>query len=147
MVSTIQTGAATSVVAVLILITFIHDEPSEGESMHKYLKLFKDDWSSAFSTAVSGGFAFCLGRVYALTMLYNLNNRDALEHGSTNTDDTHHGETNNNMNVLNEICEYLVPYCDDLIIIRFSYAHGTATIHYESSVRSHTVQPSFSCQA
>ena len=41
MASTIRTGTVTSVVAVIILILFLIDEESNGESIWQYLKLIK----------------------------------------------------------------------------------------------------------
>ena len=56
-----------------------------------------DNRSLVIATAVSTGLAFCLGRIYALTMLYTLNNRSSLKRGSANG-----GETSNTMTGIRE---------------------------------------------
>jgi len=76
MASTIRTGTVTSVFAVAALILFHTNERSN----------------------VSSAFVFCLGRVYALTMLYNLNNRSSLKQGW----DAGSTEVNNTTNIMNE---------------------------------------------
>jgi len=78
MASTIRTGTMTSVVAVITLILFLTNK--EGN--------------------VSTGFAYCFARIYSLTMLYNLNNRNSLRHGSANANDAHRGNT---MSIMTEI--------------------------------------------
>jgi len=45
----------------------------------------------------------CLGRVYALTMLYNLNYRSSLNQGSTDINATHDLETSQTMKITNGI--------------------------------------------
>ena len=59
--------------------------------------------------AVPNGIIYCLGRVYALTMLYNLNYRSSLKHrdGSANTNEANSLQTRNTMNITNGICECL----------------------------------------
>ncbi|KAK0484608.1 hypothetical protein IW261DRAFT_848153 [Armillaria novae-zelandiae] len=54
--SVISTGTASTIVAIVILIVFLQNP----------------------MTNVSTGVAFCLGRLYSLTMLYSLNKRNAL---------------------------------------------------------------------
>ncbi|SJL10537.1 uncharacterized protein ARMOST_13924 [Armillaria ostoyae] len=54
--SVISTGTASTIVAIVILIVFLKNP----------------------MTNVSTGVAFCLGRLYSLTMLYSLNKRNAL---------------------------------------------------------------------
>ena len=51
-----------------------------------------------------GSLIYCLGQVYALTMLYNLNNRNSLRQGPVNTSD---GEMDNTTNIMNGIRECL----------------------------------------
>jgi len=99
-------------------------------------------------TAVPAGIAYCLGRVYTLTMLYNLNNRSSLKHGLTNTNDTYGREISNATNTMNEICECLPGIgtpCGSLngclIVIHISGVHRTVTVQYGSSVRLHVPQP------
>jgi len=96
MTSTIRTGTVSSVVAVIILILFLTDKQSN------------------FGT----GFSYCLGRIYTLTMLYNLNNRSSLRYGSANTNDAH---SDNTMNITTQI-----------------HVHRTAIVH-GSSVTNHDV--------
>jgi len=95
MASTIRTGTVTSVVAVITLILFLIDNESN----------------------VPTGFAFCLARVYSLTMFYNLNNRSSFKHGSADTNNANSGGISNFLNGLS--------------------VHRTATVHYGSPVRSH----------
>ena len=45
--------------------------------------------------------------MFALTMLYNLNNRRSLNRGSVNTSDARCADSSNTINVMKEICEYL----------------------------------------
>ncbi|KAJ7457790.1 hypothetical protein FB451DRAFT_588791 [Mycena latifolia] len=51
--SSIQTGTVTSLVATIVLVTYLSDKESN----------------------VTVGIGFCLGRIYTLTLFYNLNNR------------------------------------------------------------------------
>ena len=60
-----------------------------------------------FSSAVPTGFAFCLARVYSLTMFYNLNNRSSFKHGSADTNNANSGGISN---FLNGLCECLPAY-------------------------------------
>ncbi|KAJ6476616.1 hypothetical protein DFH09DRAFT_1379514 [Mycena vulgaris] len=53
--SSVQTGTITSIFATIVLITYLTDKESN----------------------VTVGIGFCLGRVYTLTFLYNLNNRQS----------------------------------------------------------------------
>jgi len=101
MASTICTGTMTSVVAVVTLILFLTDKQSNGEAIWQYLKLFEDDLSLVIVIVVATGFAYGLARIHTLTMLYNLNNRSSLKHGSANTNDAHRGNT---MSIMTEIC-------------------------------------------
>jgi len=104
MASTIRTGAVTSILAVIILIWLLIDKQSNGEPMREYLALLKSDWSLVIVIpAGPPGFTFCLGRVYALTMLYNLNNRRTLKSGSASN-----GDGRNTTNIMNGLCEYLL---------------------------------------
>ncbi|KAF9257506.1 hypothetical protein L218DRAFT_879312 [Marasmius fiardii PR-910] len=68
----IQTGASGSIVATLALIVYLTDTENN----------------------ISVGIAFSLGRVYALTMLHNLNSRDHVRartaHGGNDGDTTMH---------------------------------------------------------
>jgi hypothetical protein len=48
----------------------------------------------------SGGLVFCEGRIYALTMLYNLNNRSSRKHGSANTRNSHSVDISNTVNIM-----------------------------------------------
>ena len=98
MASTIGTGTVTSIVAVIILILFLTDKQSNCELIWKYLTLFETDLSLVIVIVVSTGFAYCISRIYTLTMLYNLNNRSSLRHRSAN--DAHRGNT---MSILTEI--------------------------------------------
>jgi len=107
MASTIRTGAVTSVVAVIMLVLFLIDNES-----------------NACMT-----FGFCVGRIYALTMLYNLNNRSSIKGGPVITNGDHSGEIDNSMNMTG------------IHVIR------TTTFHSESLVRLHTVQCILSCSA
>jgi len=91
MASTIRTGTVTSVVGIIILILFLTDKQSN----------------------VPIGFAYCISRIYTLTMLYNLNNRSSLRHRSANTNDAHRGNT---MSIMTEI-----------------HVHRTATVHGSSA--------------
>jgi len=138
MASTIRTGTVTSVVAVIILILFLIDNESNGESIWQYLKLIEDADPSTAPMA----FAFCLGRIYALTMLYNLNNRSSIKGGSAITDGGHSGEIGTSMNMtgIRECLRRVGTYCGSLIIIHISDVIRTATFHSESLVRLHTVQ-------
>jgi len=94
MASTISTGTLTSVFSVVGVILFVCNN------------------SSNAATA----FSFCEGRVFALTMLYNLNNRRSLNRGSVNTSDARCADSSNTINVMKEIC-----------------VHCTTDIHQESS--------------
>jgi hypothetical protein len=76
MASTIRTGTITSVVSVLVFLSF---------SRHIH-----------HNEAV--GFVSSLGRTYALTMLYNLNYRSSLRHSPANYIGTHSLETGITMN-------------------------------------------------
>jgi len=58
-------------------------------------------------TAEAVGVVICLGRTYALTMLYNLNYRSSLRHGPAHADGAHNLEPGNTMNFVNIICECL----------------------------------------
>jgi hypothetical protein len=78
MASTIRTGTVTSVVSLITLVLFLTDKQSN----------------------FSSGFAYCLARIYTLTMLYNLNNRSSLRQESGNTNDVHRGNT---MSITTEI--------------------------------------------
>ena len=104
MASTIRTGTMTSVFEVMTLPLFLTDEQSNCEPIWQYLTLFMDDLSLVIMIVVSTGFAFCLGQIYTLTMLYNLNNRSSLRHRSANTNDVHRGNT---MSIMTEICPCL----------------------------------------
>jgi len=142
MASTIRTGAVTSVVAVIMLVLFLIDNESNGESIWQYLKLIEDaDPSTACMT-----FGFCVGRIYALTMLYNLNNRSSIKGGPVITNGDHSGEIDNSMNMTG-IRECIGTYCGSLIIIHISDVIRTTTFHSESLVRLHTVQCILSCSA
>jgi hypothetical protein len=94
---------------------------------------------------VSTGFAYCFARIYSLTMLYNLNNRNSLRHGSANANDAHRGNT---MSIMTEIraclpaSRHIVTSRGSLIIVHLSDVHRTATVHGSSAVRSHVVKPS-----
>jgi len=103
MASTIRTGTVTSVLVVVTLIVFLIDKESN----------------------VPAGIAYCLGRVYTLTMLYNLNNRSSLKHGLTNANDTYGREISNATNTMNEIC-----------------VHRTVTVQYGSSHDHGVLNPS-----
>jgi len=100
MASTIHTGTMTSVVAVITLILFLTDKEGNCELIWQHLTLFEDDLSLVIVIVVSSGFAYCLARIYTLTMLYNLNNRSSLRQESANTNDAHRGNT---MNITTEI--------------------------------------------
>jgi hypothetical protein len=97
MASTISTGTVTSAVAMIVLTLFITES----------------------YTYLSTGVMLCLGRVYALTMLYNLNYRSSLNQGSTDINATHDLETSQTMKITNGI-----------------HVHRTASIHHESSATS-----------
>ena len=100
MASTIGTGTVTSIVAVIILILFLTDKQSNCELIWQYLTLFETDLSLVIVIVVATGFAYGLTRIHTLTMLYNLNNRSSLKHGSANTNDAHRGNT---MSIMTEI--------------------------------------------
>jgi hypothetical protein len=70
-VTTIQTGAATSVVALTALATFV----------------------PAVNSNVPTCFGFCLGCIYSLTMLHNLNERNNLAGTNPHDVSTFHGES------------------------------------------------------
>jgi hypothetical protein len=74
--STISAGAATVVAAVLVLISFLIDQGGNGE--YRYISTFIYLEMIDSFPAVATGVLFCLGRVYALTLLYNLNKRESL---------------------------------------------------------------------
>ena len=148
MASTISTGTLTSVFSVVGVILFVCNNSSNGECIRQYLKLFNDDWSLVIATvtAAATAFSFCEGRVFALTMLYNLNNRRSLNCGSVNTSDARCADSSNTINVMKEICEYLPTILAEAWLSYISGVHCTTDIHQESSVRSHIVQPIFPSQ-
>jgi hypothetical protein len=145
MASTIRTGTVSSVLVVITLTLFLADKQSNGEAIWQHLKLFEDDLSLVIVIVVWIGFAYCLGRIYTLTMLYNLNNRSSLKHESANTNDAHRGNT---MSIMTEIraclpaSRHIVTSRGSLIIIHLSDVHRMAIVHGSSVVRSHIVQPS-----
>ncbi|KAJ7651132.1 hypothetical protein FB45DRAFT_859745 [Roridomyces roridus] len=58
---TIQTGSFTTAIAICVLVTYLHDTNAN----------------------VCVGFGFTLGRLYTLTMLFNLNNRSLMRDGKS----------------------------------------------------------------
>jgi len=140
MASTIRTGTVTSIVAVIILVLFLIDNESNGESIWQYLKLIEDADPSTAPMA----FGFCLGRIYALTMLYNLNNRSSIKGGLVITNGGHSEEIGNTMNMtgIRECLRHVGTYCGglQLIVIHISDVIHTTTFHSESLVRLHTMQ-------
>ena len=95
-------------------------------------------------TAEAVGVVTCLGRIYALTMLYNLNYRSSLRHGPANVISTHSLETGNTMNGIRECLPSILELLAQSrcpIVIHLSDVHHTATVHYESPVRLQIVLP------
>ena len=100
----------------------------------------------SFWLPVSTGFMFCLGRIYSLTMLYNLNYRSSQQE-STNTTDVLSLERSQTLNNTKGIREYLPGIihtgtcCGSLIIICSSDVHRTTAVHDGSQVRLHIALP------
>ncbi|KAJ6549889.1 hypothetical protein B0H19DRAFT_1264778 [Mycena capillaripes] len=74
---TIQTGAAGATIALAVLIAFLANNESNGEFLGLPLSI------PSSHIPVPTGIAYCLGRVYCLTMLANLNVRKIRNTGSS----------------------------------------------------------------
>lgn len=82
---TIQTGAATSTVALTALFLYLASMTTNSERFcSHFVYTVRSDSSS--SPSVSTFFGFCLGTTYSLTMLHNLNRRHALGARKSATD-------------------------------------------------------------
>ncbi|KAF7328125.1 hypothetical protein MVEN_02569500 [Mycena venus] len=69
---TIQTGSVTTAIAICVLVTYLNDTNAN----------------------ICVGFGFTLGRLYTLTMLFNLNNRQALKEGDSHSGGLNHTPSN-----------------------------------------------------
>ncbi|KAF8214836.1 hypothetical protein K438DRAFT_2138370 [Mycena galopus ATCC 62051] len=69
---TIQTGSLTTAIAICVLVTYLNDTNAN----------------------ICVGFGFTLGRLYTLTMLFNLNNRQASKEGDSHSGGLNHTPSN-----------------------------------------------------
>lgn len=101
-----QTGSTTSIVAVLVLITYLVNN----ESNSAYLLALPHSVAHKF-VIVETGFAFILGRLYILTLLYNLNVRKVSKKSNAASSDREYRveRANNPTFTFDGIREYQAP--------------------------------------